>query len=190
MVRTKNSAIIWLSICFTVFWWSPGSLATSTDPALSRDLVELLASRPAIRGRGVAEADLKGRAVVVSFFASWCPPCHTEFRHLAELRHAFAEKDLTIVAINQFESFAGFDDGGARLQGFLDRHEPKHFVITGNDEIAARFGGVTRIPTMLVFDGKGRPVYRFIHRKNSAKTNPRYDELHKAVTAALPAQTE
>ena len=44
---------------------------------------------------------------------------------------------------------------------------------------------VERIPTVFVFDRRGKGVYRFIHLKGAKKTNPRYDELRAAVVKAL-----
>jgi thiol-disulfide isomerase/thioredoxin len=187
MNRITSIALCIVSVWTGLFAWSAHAGATSKAPVLASEVVRMLAARPALRGAALSGSDLHGRAVVVSFFASWCPPCHIEFKHLAELRREFPKKDLTIVAINHFESFAGFDDGGARLERFLDRHEPGHFVIRGNDEIAGRFGGITRIPTVFVFDRKGDPVFHFIHRTDSKKTNPSYDELRRAIETALTA---
>lgn len=41
----------------------------------------------------------------LSFFDSWCPSCRPEFGHLNDVRQAFADKNVTFLAINLFENF-------------------------------------------------------------------------------------
>lgn len=151
------------------------------DAARTAHLLELAR----IDGRPLTPEQLRGRAVIVSFFASWCPPCNTEFEHLNLLNMAHAAKGLTIVAINQYEDFTGFDDGGKRLNRFLDRHQPVFSIVKGTDETAKLFGDVKRIPTVFVFDRSGRARLHFVHAKNAKKTNPGIEELQKAVRDSL-----
>ena len=64
-----------------------------------------------------------------------CTKCgrvyNTEFEHLNLLHLAHAGDGLTVVAVNQFENFSGFEDDGARLDRFLDRHQPVFSVVRG-----------------------------------------------------------
>lgn len=138
-----------------------------------------------IDGRPLTPDQLRGRAVIVSFFASWCPPCNTEFEHLNLLNMAHAAKGLTIIAVNQFEDFTGFNDDGRRLKRFLDRHQPVFSIVKGTDETARLFGDVKRIPTVFVFDRSGRARLHFVHARDAQKTNPGFDEMRKAVQNAL-----
>ena len=68
------------------------------DPEKASHLLSLAR----IDGRPLTPDLLHGRAVIVSFFASWCSPCNTEFEHLNPLNVMHAAKELTIVAVNQF----------------------------------------------------------------------------------------
>ncbi len=52
---------------------------------LSDDTRSILASLDAISGPAVTIERLDDKVVVVTFFASWCPPWHTEFEHLNEI---------------------------------------------------------------------------------------------------------
>lgn len=161
--------------------------ASANDDAVRLDAerTKHLLSLVRIDGRALTPDQLRGRAVIVSFFASWCPPCNTEFEHLNLLNLAHAAKGLTIVAVNQFEDFTGFDDGGKRLKRFLDRHQPVFSIVKGTQETARLFAGVKRIPTVFVFDRSGTARLHFIHAKDAARTNPGMDELRKAVQDAL-----
>jgi len=144
-----------------------------------------LANLEQVDGRKIDAARLTGRPVLVSFFASWCPPCNAEFEHMKLLHLAHAADGLEIVAINLFEDFGGFQDDGKRLNRFLGRHTPVFPIVKGTPDTAKLFGDVKRLPTVFVFDRGGRAVLHFVHATNSKKTNPGLGELRRAVRDAL-----
>ena len=144
-----------------------------------------LAGLAQIDGLKIDARRLAGRPVLVSFFASWCPPCNAEFEHMKLLHLAHAADGLEIVAVNLFEDFSGFEDDGKRLKRFLGRHTPVFSVVKGTDETAKLFGNVERLPTVFVFDRQGRAILHFVHGKGVKKTNPGLDELRRAVGDAL-----
>ena len=164
------------------------TLSRAAEPvSLSPSLQVQLVVQPSLVADKLAPGDLKGRVVLVSFFASWCPPCHKEFRHLNALHGEFGDKGLRIVAINRFEDYAGTQDGGARLDRFLSDHAPRFFVIRGSDAIGAAFEDVQRIPTVFIFDGAGKKRFHFIHAEGASKMNPSLAELRAVLTSLLGA---
>src|SRR5262245_36394920 len=48
-------------------------------------------------GKKVTLAELKGRPVILSYFASWCPPCRAEVKSLVKLHERYAARGLAIV---------------------------------------------------------------------------------------------
>ena len=167
---------------FAVFF---AGTATAQTVSLDRQRAEHLLSLKHVDGRPISAERVTGKPVIVSFFASWCPPCNTEFEHLSLLHQSHAADGLTIVAVNLFEDFSGFQDNGRRLKRFLDRHQPVFTILKGTAETAKLFGDVKRIPTVFVFDRQGKPRLHFVHAKNAKKTNPGMDELRRAVRDAL-----
>ncbi len=142
-----------------------------------------LATLEPLRGKAPEVSDLRERAVIVTFFASWCPPCRTEFGHLNRIAMEFENADLTIVAVNVFEAFDDNDE--VRLARFLDDTEPRFHVVKGDASIRRAFGEVERIPTVLVFDRAGKPVMHFIHARGAKKMSVTEDELRAALARAL-----
>ena len=161
----------------------PAAAATiELGPALRRTLADL----PLLSGDAVRPNDLSGRVAVVSFFASWCPPCRPEMAHLNQLLAETGPASLAVIGINLFENFGGRRDSAA-LSRFLDQTHPTFPILHGDDAAAEAFGGVDRIPTVIVFDRSGGLATRFVHRRGAAKTHLELDELRAAVAPLLTA---
>jgi len=134
---------------------------------------------------------LKDRAVVVTFFASWCPPCRPEFGELNTLRQAFAEDDLSIIAINRFEGH--FEDkNGHRMKRFMAATQPAFAVLQPDTDGGHHgvFEEVSRIPTVYIYDRTGQPVYTFIHERGATKMHATAAEIIPHVHEALSLATQ
>lgn len=145
--------------------------------------VEALSALPVLSGAAVTPEALAGKAVVVAFWASWCPPCHPEFDNLKQAQQTYGD-DVAIVAVNIFEEFGRFK-GTARRDGFLARKDPPFHVVAEGEQVAALFEDVARIPTVFIFAPDGRPVMHFVHAEGSFKTHASYMEIAAALNTAL-----
>ncbi|HSE77961.1 MAG TPA: TlpA disulfide reductase family protein [Alphaproteobacteria bacterium] len=161
----------------------PGAFALPDfllDPARKSHLAAL----PTLRNT-LARTSIDGRVVLVNFFASWCPPCHPEFKALVELDAKYRGAGLAIVAVNLFEDWEGAAVDGPRLTRFLDRYAPRFPVVRGGEETKRLFGDVARIPTVMIFYRSGAPALRFVHVEDAAKTHLTRDELEAGIRQAL-----
>ena len=114
-----------------------GEIATLPDLAM-RDL----------DGRPVSKADLAGRAVLVDFWATWCPPCRGTLQWIAELAKRNGDR-LAIVTV-------AIESDSARVHRIADEvGMPAHWVL-GTPELARAFGDVSAVPTLFLFDPQGR----------------------------------
>jgi thiol-disulfide isomerase/thioredoxin len=100
-----------------------------------------------IEGRPIARADLEGRAVLVEFWATWCPPCQGTLRFLADLQKRHGDR-LAVLAI----AIASDEADVKRTAGALGA--PLR-VAMGTPELARAFGDVSAVPTLFLFDRKG-----------------------------------
>jgi len=124
----------------------------------------------AVDGRKVDLADLRGKVVLVDFWATWCPPCIEEAPALVEAYEKFKDQGFEIVGIS-------LDQDKSALEKFTAGNKmtwPQFFDGKGWDnELAKRFE-IQSVPTMWLLDREGK----------LADPNPR-DRLEKAIQAAL-----
>ncbi len=153
-------------------------------PAFYPPARELVAARPAVAGaNGIVAESLYDVPVLVTFFASWCPPCFEEFSHLNQLHEKYSDSALRIIAINVHEQWDENDE--ARIEKFILATSPAFAVVKGSEQIRQLFGGIDRIPTVYGFDAAGDLHYHFKHRSGSSLTNAGIDELDAAAKLLL-----
>jgi thiol-disulfide isomerase/thioredoxin len=94
---------------------------------------------------------LRGRVVLVNFWASWCEPCRAEMPSLEQVARRHRDDGLQVLAVN-------FKEPAAKVQGFLDRMPLDLPVLLDEDGATARAFGVRIFPSTLVVDRDGRGV--------------------------------
>jgi thiol-disulfide isomerase/thioredoxin len=107
-------------------------------------------------GRPVTLAEYRGRAVLVNFWSSRCPPCAGELTTIEGLRRQYENKGLMVLAVNFGEKTVDADRFLARQRLPLQMTQ-----LLDPDRGAARGLGVRAVPTTLLFDAQGRLVSRY-----------------------------
>ncbi|QWV92734.1 TlpA family protein disulfide reductase [Geomonas oryzisoli] len=102
-----------------------------------------------LSGKPVQLSSLKGKLVLVNFWATWCPPCREEIPSMVKLNQAMQGKNFQMLAISIDEGGKGaveefFKRGGVTLPALLDT----------DGQVARRYG-TTGVPETFVVDGKG-----------------------------------
>lgn len=143
---------------------------------------QIEAAQP-VAGSLISGVSVTGRVTVVTFFASWCPPCRNEFVHLNKVRGEHGGDSLAIVAVNVFENWGG-KENPARMARFIRQTKPQFPLVRGNQEMRVIFGNIERIPSLIVFDADGREVWRFVHERGALKTHATARDIKAALNAA------
>ena len=107
-------------------------------------------------GKSVTLSKLKGKVVLVNFWATWCPPCRAEIPDFIEAYKTYKSKGLEIVGI------ALDQDGWEQVQPFIKEHGMNYPVVLGTQEVVEQYGGIEAIPTTFIIDKKGTVVDRTI----------------------------
>lgn len=101
-------------------------------------------------GRTWRLADLKGRAVLLNFWASWCEPCRAEMPTLQQLAELYGPRELTVLAIN-------FKQSAATAARFVKSTSLTLPVILDPEGALARQWEVSIFPTTVLIGADGRP---------------------------------
>jgi TonB family protein len=104
-------------------------------------------------GTTVHLRDLRGKVVVVDFWATWCPPCRALMPHIQKLHEQLAAKGLTILGLDVGED-------AATVANFAkERSYTFPLLLDAEPEVARRYF-VQSYPTTFVIDRAGRIAFR------------------------------
>ncbi len=128
-----------------------------------------------VGGRDVTLSDLRGQAVIVDFWATWCPPCQALMPELQSLAEAHAGR-LSVVAV----SVDG--DPGTVVPAFAAEHG---YTITmtadaRGQDVARAWGGTKGIPCTYLVDGNGIVRFHWLGKHDRSD----YDRAIREVLAA------
>lgn len=110
----------------------------------------------ALDGREVDLEKLKGKVVLLDFWATWCPPCLEEIPHVRDAYERYNKEGLEIVGIS-------FDADKQRLEDVVKRENlkwPQYFDGGGQETAPGKTFGILHWPSMWLLDRNG--VIRFI----------------------------
>lgn len=101
-------------------------------------------------GTDLTLSDLRGKAVIVDFWDTWCPPCKRALPHLQELSERYSD-DLVVVGV------ALGREGEAKVRSYTKENGLtfEMVVFTQSSTIMTDFGGIQSIPTTFLIDANG-----------------------------------
>jgi thiol-disulfide isomerase/thioredoxin len=103
-----------------------------------------------LQGRPVSSAGLRGKVVLIDFWATWCQPCKKEMPGYQQLLERYGERGFAVV--------------GFKFDTMRDREDPLLFakamgvrypLAIASDDIKQKFGGIEGLPTTLLYDRQG-----------------------------------
>jgi peroxiredoxin len=104
-------------------------------------------------GEWVSLPSLRGKMVLLNFWATWCPACRKEMPSLESLyRKLHAEKGFVVLTVSVDQQ------GTAAVRPFLDRTGYDFPVLLDTDHVSSRYD-VSGIPATFLIDGDGRIVW-------------------------------
>jgi cytochrome c biogenesis protein CcmG, thiol:disulfide interchange protein DsbE len=106
-------------------------------------------------GKTWSLADLKGRVVLVNFWASWCQPCLQEMPSMQELNSFLPEDKFTMLSIL-------FNDAPAFAENIAARFNLTFPILIDPENMAARAYGLTGVPETYIIDKEGVLRKKFI----------------------------
>ena len=123
--------------------------------------------------------DFQGKAVILDFWATYCPPCIEEIPHLKELQAKYGKENLVVIGLH-----VGGEDDRPKVPAFVEKLKIDYTVATPENELVRFvFGGTDSIPQTAIFDRNGKMVRKIVGFDKQVK-----QELDTAIEKALSAR--
>jgi thiol-disulfide isomerase/thioredoxin len=118
-----------------------------------------------LQGKDVSLASLKGKVVIVNFWATWCEPCQAEIPWMINFQKKYADKGFTLLGVAMDEEGKSVVEPYVQKTQFDVAGHPmtmNYPIVLGDDDLAAKFGGLLGLPTSYVITREGKIAKRYI----------------------------
>jgi peroxiredoxin len=105
--------------------------------------------------RTVSLSDLKGKVVVLNFWATWCPPCVEEMPSLIQMQQRMENKGVIVLAVS-------VDDDQSNYQKFLRDNRVNLLTVRDADQKSNNLYGTFKFPETYIIDRNGVVRRKFI----------------------------
>ncbi|MBM4351387.1 MAG: TlpA family protein disulfide reductase [Deltaproteobacteria bacterium] len=139
----KNISVF--GICLALALFIPHCAQKTKDPASAPDF-----TLKTIEGHEVALSGLRGKVVLLDFWATWCGPCKESIPHLIQLYKSYQDKGFELIGMSTDK--AGDVEMVRRFVKSMDIPYP---IIMTPDEVARNYK-VTGLPTTVLIDKEGK----------------------------------
>lgn len=107
-------------------------------------------------GKQTSLNDLKGKVILLNFWATWCGPCIKEMPDLSSISDEMNDKEFRMIGMNVFQQ-----EKSAKVSDFLKSKPVSYTVLDGNQEVVDAFGeasgnNLEAVPTTFIIDKNGK----------------------------------
>src|SRR5262245_59957532 len=148
----RSTVILLVIAAFIVVLWMFWSQSVTVGPAVGRPAPAFVAKT--LDGEEIKLADLRGRVVVLDFWATWCGPCRAMIPHERELVKRLAGKPFSFIGISADNDLEDF-------KAFVNKSDiPWPQIFDGPNGALQQAYGIEYFPSIFVLDGNGMIRYR------------------------------
>jgi thiol-disulfide isomerase/thioredoxin len=131
-------------------------------------------------GRKIELAELKGKVVLIDFWATWCGPCRIEIPGFVELQNRYRDEGLVVIGVS-------LDDSVEPVKDFYREFKMNYPVAMGDGKVTELFGGILGLPTTFLVGRDGR-----IYSKHTGLTAKQVfeEEIQELLAAGIEEQAD
>jgi len=126
-------------------------------------------------GRSMRLSDLRGKAVLLNFWATWCGPCKIEMPWFVDFQKQYGSQGLQIVGV------AMDDASKADIAKFAKDMGVNYPILIGKESVGDQYGGVPALPESFVISRDGKIIDKIIGLRGKA-------EIEESIKKALDTQ--
>lgn len=133
---------------------SPGGTVSTIDADKQTNIKAPDFTLRDVNGRTVSLSSLKGKVILVNFWATWCPPCKAEMPSMNKLYNSLKVRGLEIIAVSSDSSLSSIKD-------FLAKNRVDFLVLHDEKKTVTLQYKVFSLPTTFLIDRNGLIVEKY-----------------------------
>lgn len=141
-----QATVLCVLFCLTILM-SVASEASTRMPAFALESVR--------DGKIVDSDSFQGKVLLLTFFATWCPPCAEEVPVLVKLQNELADAGFSVVGLSVDQQ------GASVVAKFVEKQDINYPVLMAEAQTTIDFGGVYGIPVAFLVNKSGNVVKRY-----------------------------
>ena len=130
--------------------------------APSKEKIAKLGIKPApnfslqsLNGKIIRLSDLKGKVIILDFWATWCPPCRAEIPHFVDLYKRYKNKGFQMLGV-------ALDNSMDSVKNFKEEYNINYPLLIPNGKVVKDYGPIAYIPTTFVISSNGYIYKKYI----------------------------
>lgn len=156
--------------------WSHNNVRLTTGPRVGAFAPDF--ELQSLDGRTVKLSDLRGKAAVVNFWATWCQPCKLEMPWFEELHQKYKAQGLEMIGISTDDYISTKDSVRDEVAKFAKELGVTYTILRGKEAVVDAYGGAQYLPTTFYIDREGKIIANVAGIKGK-------DEIEEYVKKAL-----
>jgi thiol-disulfide isomerase/thioredoxin len=148
---------------------------TGSAPRLTKSTIAPDFSLESLDGKNVRLSDLRGKAVLLNFWATWCGPCKIEMPWFVELQNQYGREGLQVIGV-------AMDDASKEdIAKFAKEMGVNYPILIGKESVGDQYGGIPALPETFFIGRDGKMVDKIIGLKGKG-------EIEESVKKSLNTQ--